>query len=87
MYSYFTGTQVPNNKRENTQMATKKPPYSAKVKFWHPNFTGEIEGGMQGCSIELFRYLPAEQREKALEKMQAAHAELSAREAAKSTEQ
>lgn len=64
-------------------MAAKKPPYSAKVKFWHPNFTGEIDGGMQGCAIELFRYLPAEQRAKALEKMQAAHVELSESEAAK----
>lgn len=55
-------------------MAARKPPYSAKVKFWMPSYSGELEGGMQGCAIEIFSMLPVEQQAKALERMQACHA-------------
>ncbi|MCY1699512.1 hypothetical protein OVA10_15815 [Lelliottia sp. SL45] len=61
-------------------MATKKPPYSAKAKIWLPTMTGEVEGKLLGCVIEMFRYLPAPDRMMALNKMQAAHTELTARE-------
>ncbi|MBP2157154.1 hypothetical protein [Erwinia rhapontici] len=54
-------------------MATKKPPYSAKVKFWMPTFSGDLEGGMQGCAIEIFNMLPVDQQSEALKKMQANH--------------
>ncbi|MBL3522832.1 hypothetical protein IM876_09165 [Serratia plymuthica] len=52
-------------------MATKKPEYSAKVKFWLPTYSGDFEGGMYGCTVELFGMLPVAQQEKALEKMTA----------------
>ncbi|HEI6730373.1 TPA: hypothetical protein SJ159_003607 [Yersinia enterocolitica] len=52
-------------------MATKKPDYSAKVKFWLPNYSGDFEGGIYGCTVELFDMLPLAQQEKALDKMTA----------------
>ncbi|NIF20289.1 hypothetical protein [Candidatus Pantoea multigeneris] len=55
-------------------MAAKKPPYSAKVKCWLPTFTTEMDGGMQGCAVEIFYMLPLEQQAEALEKMQSHHA-------------
>ncbi|RQN03376.1 hypothetical protein [Pantoea ananatis] len=54
-------------------MAARKPPYSAKVKFWMPSYSGELEGGIQGCAVELFQMLPIEQQAKALQKMQTSH--------------
>ncbi|WP_210502222.1 hypothetical protein [Pantoea ananatis] len=54
-------------------MAARKPPYSAKVKFWMPSYSGEFDGGMQGCAIELFYMLPVEQQATALETMEANH--------------
>ncbi len=54
-------------------MATKKPPYSAKVKFWLPTYSGDLEGGILGCAVEMFAMLPVEQQTVALEKMQASH--------------
>lgn len=52
-------------------MASKKPDYSAKVKFWLPTYSGDFEGGIYGCAVELFGMLPLAQQEKALEKMTA----------------
>lgn len=54
-------------------MATKKPNYSAKVKYWMPTFSGELEGGIQGCVIEMFYMLPVDQQAIALAKMEANH--------------
>ncbi|WP_394547181.1 hypothetical protein [Pantoea ananatis] len=54
-------------------MAARKPPYSAKVKFWMPSYSGELEGGIQGCAVELFQMLPIEQQATALHKMQTNH--------------
>lgn len=54
-------------------MAARKPPYSAKVKFWMPSYSGELEGGIQGCAVELFQMLPIDQQAKALQKMQTNH--------------
>lgn len=54
-------------------MATRKAPYSAKVKFWLPTFSGDLEGGLQGCAIEMFYMLPSNQQAEALAKMQANH--------------
>ncbi|BEM41630.1 hypothetical protein [Serratia marcescens] len=64
-------------------MAIKKAPYSAKVKMWLPTMTADLEGGLRGCAVEMFRYLPAAQRVKALHDMQKAHEEMSEREAQK----
>lgn len=55
-------------------MAAKKPPYYAKVKCWLPTITTEMDGGLQGCTIEMFYMLPVEQQATALAKMEANHA-------------
>ncbi|WP_282676834.1 hypothetical protein [Serratia marcescens] len=64
-------------------MATRKAPYSAKVKMWLPTMTADLEGGLRGCTVEMFRSLPADQRMKALHDMQKAHEEITEREAQK----
>lgn len=67
-------------------MATKKPPYSARVKVWLPAYTVELDGGVQGCVIDMFSYLPVEQQKSALAKIQERHQKALDREAEKASD-
>ncbi len=61
-------------------MATKKAPYTVKGKFWTEIMTADFEGPMKGVIIDLFRWLPSDQRQYVLDKLTAYHAEKSRKE-------
>ncbi|WP_221928081.1 hypothetical protein [Yersinia kristensenii] len=54
--------------------STKKPNYSAKVKYWADGITGECSGGIIGCIDMLFTALPLDEREKVLALLVESHA-------------
>lgn len=54
--------------------STKKPNYSAKVKYWADGVTGECSGGIIGCIDMLFTALPRDKREKVIERIAESHA-------------
>jgi len=61
-------------------MAARKPPYSAKCKYWISGGTVEIDGGMRACLVHMFNRLPQSQRMQALAEMQRNHDAISDKE-------
>lgn len=53
--------------------STKKPNYSAKVKYWADGVTGECSGGIVGCIDMLFTALPLDKRENVLALLAESH--------------
>ncbi|EMJ3153877.1 hypothetical protein AAEY46_004415 [Yersinia enterocolitica] len=53
--------------------STKKPNYSAKVKYWADGVTGECSGGIIGCIDMLFTALPIDKRERVLALLAESH--------------
>ncbi|CNK27797.1 Uncharacterised protein [Yersinia frederiksenii] len=65
--------------------STKKPNYSAKVKYWSDGITGECSGGIIGCIDQLFLALPRDNREKVISMIEDSHAKKIAWEKEKSS--
>lgn len=53
--------------------STKKPNYSAKIKYWADGITGECSGGIIGCIDMLFTAPPLDKREKVLALLAESH--------------
>ncbi|HAT3689253.1 TPA: hypothetical protein I8574_004905 [Citrobacter freundii] len=67
--------------------STKKPNYSAKVKYWADGVTGECNGGIVGCIEMLFFALPKDKREVCMKRCEDAHNRLMEHEKKKESEQ
>lgn len=55
-------------------MAKRKPDYHAQYKLWLPSMTTEGSGGIIGCIVMMFSFLPRDKREAVLDRITTEHA-------------
>lgn len=55
-------------------MAKRKPDFHAQYKLWLPNMTTEGDGGVIGCIVMMFSFLPRDKREAVLDRITTEHA-------------
>nr|DAM52175.1 MAG TPA: hypothetical protein [Caudoviricetes sp.] len=61
--------------------SNKKAPWSARAKYWADTHTGEVSGSIIGVTRMMFISMPAELRQKMLDQLNQAHADLIQKEA------
>ncbi len=55
-------------------MAKRKPDFHAQFKVWLPTMTFEGDGGVIGCILQMFSFLPRDKREAVLDRITTEHA-------------